>query len=82
MQGEARLNRLQWLSRRGMKELDVLLEGFLRHNRESLINGGFPELEDLLSWEDDRLWQAVLRPSSAADAPVAHRELLELIRDD
>ena len=54
--GEARLKRLRWLCRRGMKELDLLLEAFLRQESSSLADGAWPEIEALLACEDDRLW--------------------------
>lgn len=66
MQGDARLRKLRWLCRRGMKELDMLLESFLHENREPLARGDFPQLEALLSAEDDRLW-AWLQKTSAPD---------------
>ena len=51
-----RLNRLRWLSRRGMKELDLLLEGFFAREQEQLEAGAWPQLEQLLASEDDQLW--------------------------
>jgi len=51
-----RLNRLRWLCRRGMKELDVLMEAFLECQATALGEGAWPELEPLLDEEDDRLW--------------------------
>lgn len=51
-----RLSRLRWLSRRGMKELDVLLEAFVLREQESLADGGWPAFEAFLQTEDDRLW--------------------------
>ncbi len=55
-QGGARLKRLRWLARRGMKELDLLLEGFIARESAALSDGAWPEFEALLSCEDDRLW--------------------------
>lgn len=51
--GDARLKKLRWKSRRGMKELDVLLESFLKHHGEALKAGHWPALEALLEQEDD-----------------------------
>lgn len=62
--GEMRVRRLRWLCRRGMKELDVLLEDFLARNTAALQAGEWPELEDLLGLEDDQLWDCVLNPAS------------------
>lgn len=54
--GRQRVNRLRWLARRGMKELDVLLEAFLEREADTLAEGGHPQLESLLAAEDDILW--------------------------
>ncbi len=56
MQGEDRIRRLRWLCRRGMKELDVLLEYFLEANRQALQSGAYSQLENLLAQEDDQIW--------------------------
>lgn len=56
MVAPGRLGRLRWLCRRGMKELDVLLEAFLARHQATLEQGKFPEFEDLLVTEDDLLW--------------------------
>lgn len=56
MDPAARLSRLRWLCRRGMKELDVMLEAFLADNVTALESGDFPELENFLATEDDLLW--------------------------
>ncbi len=60
-----RVRKLKWLCRRGMKELDVLLERFIADQTTTLEQGGWPELESLLALEDDRLWDGVQRPESA-----------------
>ncbi len=39
-----------------MKELDLLLEPYLSGNEAALRAGAWPELEELLSCEDDLLW--------------------------
>ncbi len=54
--GELRLKRLRWLCRRGMRELEILLEGFLRREEAAILDGVWPEFEALLACEDDRLW--------------------------
>ncbi len=56
MTGSARLKRLRWACRRGMKELDFLLEGFLERESQALEEGGWPAFETLLECEDDQLW--------------------------
>ena len=51
-----RVRKLRWLCRRGMKELDILLERFIQLNQGPLAAGEWPELESLLHMEDDVLW--------------------------
>jgi antitoxin CptB len=74
-----RLKKLKWLCRRGMKELDVLLQRFLTENEQQLVEGAFPEFEALLGSEDDRIWAWVQHP----DLPDAGRygKLLGIIRN-
>jgi antitoxin CptB len=78
MQGQARVSRLKWDCRRGMKELDVLLERFLYTHRQPLAAGSWPELEALLETEDDLLWGWLQNPAAVQAAP--WRPLLEQIR--
>jgi antitoxin CptB len=78
MQQPGRINKLKWLCRRGMKELDVLLEGFLDQHQQELSEGRWPELESLLQNEDDQLWDWVQKPASAQAS--AYRAVLEEIR--
>ena len=73
-----RYRKLQWLCRRGMKELDVLLDRFLRAEREELASGGWPDFESLLEQEDDILWDWLMNPS--LEGAAGYRELLERIR--
>ena len=63
-----------------MKELDVMLEGFLQRQAAVLEEGGWPELETLLNIEDDRLWEWLRDP--AAGGAGRYRNLLENIRND
>ena len=55
-EGAARVKRLRWLCRRGMRELEIMLEGFLAREEGPLSDGQWPEFEALLACEDDRLW--------------------------
>ena len=78
--GSARVRRLGWLCRRGMKELDVLFERFILDHREALERGQWPELEGLLLAEDDRLWDWLQKPETAENE--AARQLLLQIRNE
>ena len=65
---------LRWKARRGMKELDVLLEAFFARHSESLLAGAWPQLELFLSQEDDVLFDWI----SGRDLP-SDPDLLLLI---
>ena len=73
--GHERVKKLRWQSRRGMKELDVLLEAFLAKQAGPLLDGAWPQLESLLGQEDDVLFDWV----SGRDLP-ADPDLLVLIK--
>lgn len=76
--GADRVRKLRWLCRRGMKELDLLLESFLEQNQQALRGGSWPEFEALLHTEDDVFWIWVQHPDHL-DA-VVYRDILERIR--
>ncbi|MSQ99663.1 MAG: succinate dehydrogenase assembly factor 2 [Xanthomonadales bacterium] len=78
METTQRVKRLKWLCRRGMKELDVLLETFIAGFERQLDAGAWPEFEALLQTEDDRIWDWVQAPGSP-DAAGFH-QLLATIR--
>lgn len=73
-----RVRKLRWRCRRGMKELDILLERFLVNQAGPLGQGRWPALESLLEWEDDVFWDCVQDPNLAPDAE--QRALLHEIR--
>lgn len=62
------LRRVRWLCRRGMKELDVLLERFVSAEYENLSETEHAELLALLDREDPDLW-ALLMGRLEADNP-------------
>ncbi|NIP16986.1 MAG: hypothetical protein GWM87_01595 [Xanthomonadales bacterium] len=77
MRTATRSARLRWMCRRGMKELDVLLEAFLEDHGAALEAGGWPQFEEFLQEEDDRLWawiQGQVRPPEER-----YQELLEAL---
>ena len=79
VQGETgRVKKLRWLCRRGMKELDILLESFIQRNQQTLKDGSWPELEALLRNEDDVLWDWIQQPASPEAE--TYRGVLEEIR--
>jgi len=72
-----RVKKLRWLCRRGMKELDILLEKFLFEHESELVNGAWPDLETLLQVEDDVLWDWVQNPQCPEASP--YQPLLQSI---
>ena len=68
--GQQRIKKLRWKSRRGMKELDLLFEAFFEQQVESLLAGGWPQLEELLSQEDDVLFDWISGRNLPADPDV------------
>jgi antitoxin CptB len=79
MKQAERYPRLQWSCRRGMKELDVLLERFLACNERQLRLGAWPSLEILLQAEDDQLWEWLQDPTRPEAS--GFQELLWLVRN-
>jgi succinate dehydrogenase flavin-adding protein (antitoxin of CptAB toxin-antitoxin module) len=59
-----------------MKELDVLLERFIADQQSEIEQGMWPELESLLAFEDDQLWDFVQHPEAAS---TQYRKLLQRI---
>lgn len=58
-----------------MKELDILLDGFITQETDALNRGEWPEFETLLSTEDDVLWDWMQNPEDAQPAslrPIIH----------
>ena len=47
---------LRWRQRRGMKELDVLLEHYFRRHHETAAPGEKAAFERLLEHEDPEIW--------------------------
>jgi len=70
--------RLRWRCRRGMLELDLLLQGFLDRGYARLNPGGQQVFENLLDYPDDVLLELLMGRSAAADPEVA--DVIEEIR--
>jgi len=56
LSAENKVKKLRWKARRGMKELDILLEAFFAQQSGALLAGEWPQLESFLSQEDDVLF--------------------------
>jgi antitoxin CptB len=61
------LSKLRWRARRGMKELDVVLNRWLDRNGESATPEQLALFERLLEAEDSELWPWVLGRSAPED---------------
>lgn len=68
---------LRWLCRRGMKELDVLLLGYLERSYAGADDARKAAFRALLKQEDPQIWSWVLGVEAAPDSFV---ELLRELR--
>lgn len=71
-------SRVRWLCRRGMKELDVLLERFVAADYDGLSETQVQALIELLNHEDPDLYYLVMQRQAPANDVQA--ELLDRIR--
>ncbi|HJU26942.1 MAG TPA: succinate dehydrogenase assembly factor 2 [Rhodanobacteraceae bacterium] len=53
---DARLKRIQWRCRRGTRELDALLGGWLEAHGASMDEAQFAQFDALLDRQDPELW--------------------------
>lgn len=72
-------NRLHWQCRRGMRELDLLLQGFLEQCHGSLDAATLEHFETLLDYPDAVLLEWLLGRQIPSDREVA--QLVRHIRD-
>ena len=75
---ETEFRRLRWRCRRGMRELDQLLERWLEREWRSSPTAEREAFLRLLDSEDDRLWKWFLGHDSSDDAGL--QALVERIR--
>ena len=78
MTPQARLERVRWRCRRGMKELDVLLERFVRRGLNRLDEGELDALERLLEQPDQDILEWIA--STTANPPPDLRAVVLLVR--
>lgn len=71
-------SRIRWLCRRGMKELDVLLERFVGSEYDTLDESELDALRELLDMEDPDLYALVMKRAEPEHATQA--DLLARIR--
>jgi len=61
-------DRLKWKCRRGLLELDLVLERFLQAEAEALSQRDAAMLNELLEQPDNDLWDLVIGRSNRVDA--------------
>ena len=71
-------HRLKWKCRRGLLELDLVLEKFLNRNAAGLDEAQLATLNELLDLPDNDLWDIVKGGSDAYEP--RHGELVERLR--
>jgi antitoxin CptB len=62
---------LKWRCRRGMLELDLLLQGFLEHRYHTLTAHGREAFQELLSYPDQDLLEYLMARALPTDKDVA-----------
>jgi antitoxin CptB len=65
---EARLKRLRWRCRRGTRELDALLGGWLEAHGGSMDEAQFVAFDALLDQQDPELWDWLMGHAEPARA--------------
>ncbi len=70
------LARLRWLCRRGMKELDVVMSGFLENDYSEASVQDQSHFQTLLSMQDPDLYDLLLGREPAQDPELANFLLL------
>jgi antitoxin CptB len=76
------INRMRWAARRGMLELDLVLEPFVTARYRSLDRRGRERFQRLMACEDQELFAWFLRRERPGDEELAAivREILEFTR--
>ena len=74
--------RLRWLCRRGMKELDVLLERYLERDFPGASASEQRAFRELLECQDPVLWDYVMERDQPQDEAMQHviRKLVSTLR--
>ena len=64
--------KLKWHCRRGLRELDLLLEGFLEHRFETLSIAGREDFERLLDCSNEDLMDWLMEGGTPRDDQLAN----------
>lgn len=65
-------NRLRWKCRRGMLELDIMLQSFLSNGYSDLSEEDTKHFEQLLSYEDNPLFELLMGHMQPANPAMNH----------
>ena len=71
-------HRLKWKCRRGLLELDLVLERFLQEKAAGLDAESLDLLNELLEYPDNDLWDIVNGRSE--DYPPRHKAIVDVLR--
>ena len=71
---------LNWACRRGMLELDLVLERFMKAGYDSLTDTQKVDFEELLRCQDQDLWRWFLQSEQPSDPKLANLVALILQR--
>jgi succinate dehydrogenase flavin-adding protein (antitoxin of CptAB toxin-antitoxin module) len=74
----ADVRRMLWRCRRGLLELDLLLESFVRQHYETLTPAQLQAFDRLLDFPDNELWDVVTGKAHNDDASL--QPVLSLLR--
>ena len=69
--GAEELNRLRWQCRRGLLELDLVLERFLERHADHLQAGQLASFKTLLDYTDKDLWDLIRGRAECRDPRLA-----------
>jgi antitoxin CptB len=73
-------NRLMWASRRGMLELDLILQPFVENTYDSLAEDDQLRFEALLEREDQQLFMWLMKREQPVDADT--QRIVQIIHDN
>jgi antitoxin CptB len=74
------LNRLRWRCRRGLLELDIVLERFLERHYPALSGSELEEFKALLGESDATLWEMISTTSQSLSDSEHRQGVLALLR--
>jgi antitoxin CptB len=72
-------NRLLWASRRGMLELDLLLQPFVENHYDLLCDSDKQQFHLLLELEDQQLFQWLVQKEQASDSNI--QRIIDIIHE-